>query len=91
MTTLETRHSASQGNLRLDESLPLAGTASGIGAFELDFASGQWVWTPHVAALFGRDPHVLPASFEDSLRTVFPDDAPKILGALEAAKASGSY
>jgi GAF domain-containing protein len=44
-----------------------------------------------VAALFGRDPHTLPATFEDSLRTVFVDDAPKILGALEAAKASGSY
>ena len=91
MTTLETRHSDSQGSLRLDESLPLAGAASGIGAFELDFASGQWAWTPQVAALFGRDPQALPATFEDSLRTVFADDAPKILGALEAAKASGSY
>jgi PAS domain S-box-containing protein len=91
MTTLETDHSGSQGSLRLDESLSLVGAASSIGAFELDFASGQWAWTPHVATLFGRDPHALPATFEDSLRTVFPDDAPKILGALEAAKASGRY
>jgi PAS domain S-box-containing protein len=91
MTTLETDHSGSQGSLRLDESLSLAGAASGIGAFELDFASGQWTWTPHVATLFGRDPRALPATFEDSLRTVFVDDAPKILGALEAAKASGRY
>jgi PAS fold len=91
MTTLETDHSGSQGSLRLDESLSFVGAASSIGAFELDFASGQWAWTPHVATLFGRDPHALPATFEDSLRTVFPDDAPKILGALEAAKASGRY
>jgi PAS domain S-box-containing protein len=91
MTMLETGHGRSQGSLRLDESLPLAGAASGIGAFELDFASGQWAWTAQVAALFGRDPHALPATFEDSLRTVFADDAPKILGALEAAKASGNY
>jgi hypothetical protein len=91
MTTLETPKDGSQGSLRLDESLPMAGAASGIGAFELDFASGQWAWTPHVAALFGRDPHALPATFADSLRTVFVDDAPKILGALEAAMASGSY
>jgi PAS domain S-box-containing protein len=91
MTKLETGHGGSQGSLRLDERLPLAGAASGIGAFELDFASGQWAWTPQVAALFGRDPQALPATFEDSLRTVFADDAPKIRGALEAAKASGSY
>jgi PAS fold len=91
MTPSETRHSGSQGSLHLDESLPLPGGATGIGAFELDFASGQWAWTPHVALLFGTDPHALPTTFEDSLRTVFADDAPKILGALEAAKASGNY
>jgi hypothetical protein len=83
MTKLEI-HCDSQGSLHLDESLPLAGAASGIGAFELDFASGQWAWTPQAAALFGRDPQALPATFEDSLRTVFADDAPKILGALES-------
>jgi PAS domain S-box-containing protein len=90
MTKLET-HCDSQGSLHLDESLPFAGAASGIGAFELDFASEQWAWTPQAAALFGRDPQALPATFEDSLRTVFADDAAKILGALESAKASGSY
>jgi hypothetical protein len=42
MTTLETDHSGSQGSLRLDESLSFVGAASSIGAFELDFASGQW-------------------------------------------------
>jgi PAS domain S-box-containing protein len=91
MTQVDSAANGSQGYLRLEERLPLAEGASGIAAFELDFASGQWAWTPHVAALFGADPRALPRTFEDSLRNVFADDAPKIRMALETAKESGTY
>jgi PAS domain S-box-containing protein len=91
MTKLDTEDSGSRDSLRLEERLPSAEAAGGIGTFELDFASGRWAWTPQVARLFGTDLQALPANFEESLRTVFTDDAPKIRAALKAAREDGAF
>jgi PAS domain-containing protein len=90
MNKFESNHDAND-SLRLGERLQLAEAAGGIGSFEFDPASRQWSWSPQVAALFGTDQHAAPANFEESLRSVFVDDAPKIRAALEAAKESGTF
>jgi PAS domain S-box-containing protein len=90
MNKFESNHDAND-SLRLGERLQLAEAAGGIGSFELDPVSQQWSWSPQVAALFGTDQHAAPANFEESLRSVFVDDAPKIRAALEAAKESGTF
>jgi PAS domain S-box-containing protein len=90
MTGFESNHDV-KDSLRLGERLQLAEAAGGIGSFELDPVSQQWSWSPQVAALFGVDQHAAPANFEQSLRSVFVDDAPKIRAALEAAKESGTF
>ena len=90
MTGFESKHEV-KDSLRLGERLQLAEAAGGIGSFEFDPASRQWSWSPQVAALFGVDQHAASANFEESLRSVFVDDAPKIRAALEAAKESGTF
>jgi hypothetical protein len=62
------------------ELLRRAEAAGGIGAFEFDLVSKQWVWTPQLAVLFGLDPQTAPLQFNE------PDDALKISSALETSK-----
>ncbi|HTW89288.1 MAG TPA: PAS domain S-box protein [Candidatus Binataceae bacterium] len=74
-----------------EERLRLAEMASGVGAFELDLASGRWEWTAQLAGLFGFDPEEgIPAVAEWD-RAVFGDDLPKVYAAIETAKRTGVY
>jgi PAS domain S-box-containing protein len=82
---------AKNQSLSAKKRLLAAEAASGIGAFEMDLSSKQWVWRPQVASLFGLDPQNAPADFEGWLAGVFSDDASKIRSALETARASGSF
>ena len=74
-----------------EERFRLAQIASGVGWFEWDLSTGEWEWTPHIAALFGFDPEVASARFSDWERAIFVDDIPKLHAALEAAKQRGAY
>ena len=74
-----------------DEALRRTEAASGIGTFELDLKSKDWVCTPQVAVLFGFDPQSAPSQFNEWLLAVFPDDALKIRGALETANNTGHF
>jgi PAS domain S-box-containing protein len=68
-----------------------AEVAGGLGAFEYDLDSQKWVWAPPVAQLFGLNPGPAPMDYEQWQRTVFVDDVPKILAALDAAREHGFY
>jgi PAS domain S-box-containing protein len=66
--------------------LRLAEASIGIGAFELDLTTSQWLTTPHVAVLFGFVPGATPASFLEWEHVIFPDDLLKLRLAINAAK-----
>ena len=72
-----------------EEQLRLAETIAGIGVFELDLASGHWATTPHVAVLFGIDPHSAKQSLAAWEQTIFIDDRLKLRAAIAAAKQGG--
>jgi PAS domain S-box-containing protein len=81
-----------KARMRAEEELRRpAELAVGIGAFELDLATDDWVWTPQVAALFGLNVRNLKRSFAQWERTIFIDDVPKVRRAIEAAKQTGKY
>jgi PAS domain S-box-containing protein len=66
--------------------------AESVGApatFEYDLNSKKWVWAPPVAQLFGLNADPGPAACEYWQRTVFVDDLPKILAALDGAREHG--
>jgi PAS domain S-box-containing protein len=65
--------------------------ASGIGTFELDLESGDWLWTPQAALLFGFDLRTASRSRAEWERIVFLDDVPKLHAALETAAQTGGY
>jgi PAS domain S-box-containing protein len=69
-----------------EEQLRRAETIAGIGVFELDLASGHWATTPHVAVLFGIEPHSAKQSLAAWEQTIFIDDRLKLRAALAAAK-----
>ena len=81
MSGFENNHGL-KDSLLLGERLQLAEAAGGIGSFEFDPVSWQWSWTPQVTSLFGTDQGAVSLHFEESVRTVFVDDAPKIRAAL---------
>jgi PAS domain S-box-containing protein len=83
------RHRKSR--LRLAERLREAEAASGVGAFVLDLSTREWAYRPPVPVLFGFTSEKAPADFEEWLKVVFVDDAPKILHALDVAHDSGSF
>jgi PAS domain S-box-containing protein len=85
------RRSPNSRPILKEDRLGLAEAASGIGAFEYDRDSEKWEWRPAAASLFGFDPHSAPADFKQWLRTIFPDDVPKLLAALDSAKGSGKF
>jgi PAS domain S-box-containing protein len=68
-----------------EEQLRLAEATTGIGAFELDLASDQWVTTPQVAVLFGFAPDPSRRSFAEWERVIFPDDLLKLRAAIAPA------
>lgn len=74
-----------------NETLLQAEGASGIGAFEFDFASKNWIWTPQVAVLFGFHPESAPSQLGQWLESAFPDDALKITNALQTSEVSGNF
>ena len=82
------RHSRRRGRPhRLsEEQLRLAEATTGIGAFELDLASGQWVTTPQVAVLFGFAPDASRRSFAEWEHVIFPDDLLKLRAAIAPAE-----
>ncbi len=75
----------------LTKHLREAEAASGIGPFVLELSSRDLAYGPPVAALFGFSTEKAPASFEELLKTVFVDDVPKILQALDGAQNSGTF
>ena len=68
-----------------------AEAASGVGAFEYDFASNTWTWAPALPRLFGFDPEQAPADFQEWQRAIFIDDVPKLQSALEEARGGGGF
>ena len=69
----------------------MAEEASGVGTFELDFASDQWASTAQVAVLFGLNPQGVQTSFADLEGAIFVDDVPKLRAAIETAMRTGRY
>jgi PAS domain S-box-containing protein len=75
----------------LAERLREAEAAGGIGAFVFDLSTRDWAWSPPVATLFGFSGEKPPAAFDEWLKAVFVDDAPKIRHALDVARDSGNF
>ena len=75
----------------LRDQLREAEAASGIGAFVLDLAGGDWAYSAPLATLFGFTTGQAPAAFEDWLQAVFGDDQPKIRHALDSARDHGTF
>jgi PAS domain S-box-containing protein len=69
----------------------LAEMAGGVGAFELDLATGKWEWTPQIEALFGLGSGTPKRSFAAWERTIFIDDVPKLRAAINEAKQTGAF
>jgi PAS domain S-box-containing protein len=65
-----------------EEQLRLAEANTGIGAFELDLITDQWVTTPQVAVLFGVSPGTPQQFLADWEHVVFPDDLLKFRAAI---------
>src|SRR5687768_10100707 len=57
---------------------------SDFATFELDVEAGKWNWGEQAIMLFGLDPK-LHQSMADWQRSVFIDDLPKILDAVQAS------
>ena len=88
----ETRNSGGRAKeiLQLtEEQLRRAENIADIGVFELDLASGDWATTPHVAVLFGIEPHSAKQSLAAWEQTIFIDDRLKLRAAFAAAKQGG--
>jgi PAS domain S-box-containing protein len=71
-----------------EERLQLAYEASGMGAWDLDLATGEAIWTPQLYALLGIDPS-LPASAELFFRHVHPDDQKGLRAAFDRSIETG--
>jgi PAS domain-containing protein len=87
----ENRIGRSRVRSTLAERLREAEAASGIGAFVLDLSSHEWAWSPPVATLFGVSGEKPPAAFDQWLKAIFVDDAPKVRHALDIARDSGDF
>src|SRR6185503_9631235 len=74
-----------------EERFRIAQVAGGIGWFEWDLDTGAWVWTSHVAVLFGFDPEIPRPQWADWQPAIFVDDVPKLRAAVEAAGEKGPY
>ena len=74
-----------------EERFRIAQVAGGIGWFEWDLSTGEWVWTPYVAVLFGFDPQMPRPAFSDWQPAIFIDDVPKLWSAVERADEEGGY
>ena len=85
------RQEAEQHLLDYEERFRLAQAAGGIGWFEWDLATGAWHTTPPVAALFGFDAARRPTAVADWEPAIFIDDVPKLHGAADAARATGTF
>jgi PAS domain S-box-containing protein len=68
-----------------------AESASGIGTFAVDLASGDWDWSQQAAVVFGIDPQQTERSFAKLQQVIFIDDVPKIHAVLANAPSTGSY
>jgi PAS domain S-box-containing protein len=73
------------------DQLRLAEETAGIGAFELDPASGRWATTPHVAVLFGYAPGSVNQHLSNWEQAIFADDRPKLHAAIAAAAQNGCF
>jgi PAS domain S-box-containing protein len=74
-----------------EERFRIAQVAGGIGWFEWDLETDAWVWTPHVAALFGFDPKTPRPQWANWQPAIFIDDVQKLRVAVEAAGEKGPY
>jgi PAS domain S-box-containing protein len=74
-----------------EERLRIAQIAGGIGWFEWNLLTDEWEWTPHVAVLFGFDPHAPRPAFDDWRPAIFIDDVPKLRSAVEQAGETDRY
>ena len=82
--------SAYSANDGAEERLRIAESASGIGTFEMEVASGRLVWSEQLTTLFGLEENAEPslAALES---VIFVDDVPKLRAALDEASRSGSW
>jgi diguanylate cyclase (GGDEF)-like protein/PAS domain S-box-containing protein len=63
---------------------------AGFGHWDWDIAAGRLYWSDTVYRLFGHEPRVISASYENFLAAVYPDDRPAVEAALQEALATGS-
>ena len=59
---------------RADERLPLALSATGLGVWERDFATGEVTWSDTMRRLFGRSPDQSSGTSDEVASFVHPDD-----------------
>jgi PAS domain S-box-containing protein len=86
MTRKKSAKRPSQSATRASSDAP-----GGAGVFEHDWTSGAWTWGEGALGLLGFSEASPPCTSEEWRREVFVDDQPKIIAALEEAKASGEF
>lgn len=71
------------------ERLRRAEMASGVATFELQLATGRWVWGPNITGLFGLTPDNPEPALTDFSPAIHADDAALVHAALAAVGESG--
>lgn len=75
ISTLYTQRNRTQKALkRSQERLALALDAANMGAWEYNLRTKEFYWLPGMERLFGRSPHEFPASFQEFLQYIHPED-----------------
>ncbi len=75
-----------EGQLRLNlERLSLAGASAGIGIWDTDMVTGTMVWDDRMYELYGFDRATTPATYENWIQSIHPEDVPAVVAAGEAA------
>jgi len=64
---------------RLLRQLRFAQQIGGIGTWELDVTSGEWVWSDEAYRLLGAEPGAVEPSFETFIDRVHPDDRRELM------------